>query len=90
MFVLTLVVIYTQSLWVRKVTIRIFPNGPKDHFYGYQFFNMLIIVTLATFVLFPVVTRLLSFWLTPGVNYKAKVMELAPCLAKKPEAKSKL
>jgi uncharacterized protein len=90
MFVLTLVVIYTQTLWIPKVTGRIFPNGRKDHFYGFQFLNMVITVSLVTFALFPVITRLLSFWLTPGVNYKAKVLELAPCLAKKPEAKSKL
>jgi uncharacterized protein len=89
MYLVTIVLIYTQTLWVPKVTGRIFTHARKDHFYAFQFLNIVIVVTLSTFVTFPVVTRLLSFCLTPGVNYRAKLLELAPCVAKKPETKSK-
>jgi uncharacterized protein len=90
MYLVTIMLIYTQSLWVPKITGRMFPSARMDHFYAFQFLNIVIVVTLSTFVTFPVVTRLLSFWLTPGVDYRAKVLELVPCvLANKPKTQSK-
>jgi antibiotic biosynthesis monooxygenase (ABM) superfamily enzyme len=89
MYVVAVMVSYSQTVWVPKVTGRIFPNARKDHLYGFQFLNVLIVVTMATFVLFPVATRVLSFWLMPGVNYKAKLLQLLPCVGQKTETRSK-
>jgi antibiotic biosynthesis monooxygenase (ABM) superfamily enzyme len=87
MYVVAIMVSYSQTVWVPKVTGRIFPNARKDHLYAFQFLNVLIVVTMATFVLFPVATRALSFWLMPGVNYKAKLLQLVPCVRQKTDTK---
>jgi uncharacterized protein len=86
MLLVTMTVIYTQSLWIPKVTKQVIQK--PLHPYLFQFINMIIVVCLVTFILFPILTRLLSFWLMPGVDYRAKLMELVPtcCLRHRPQS----
>ena len=77
MVVVTTAVIYTQTLWVPKVLGELL----KDANLHPDVMGLLVvfcIVSLATYVLFPIVTRLAAFWLFPAANYREKLMELVP------------
>jgi uncharacterized protein len=90
MILVTVAIIYTQTLWIPKVTRKIFKTPIQEgnmHPYLFQFINIVIVVCLSTYILFPVVTRLLSFFLMPGVDYHAKLMELVPSFLKQPPNK---
>lgn len=92
MVIVTVTIIYTQSLWIPKVTRRVLDKPlqeDKIHPYLFQFVNVVLIVNMATFVFFPVLTRLLSFWLLPGIDYRAKLLELVPNRFKQPKSSSK-
>jgi hypothetical protein len=40
--------------------------------------NALFVVTLVTYIMFPICTRLAAFWLFPEAKYTDKLRELAP------------
>ena len=77
MVVVTTAIIYTQTLWVPKVLNRMLGDA-NLHRNVMGLLTVMCIVWLATYVLFPVVTRLLAFWLFPAANYRDKLMELVP------------
>eukprot|EP00538_Stauroneis_constricta_P013492 CAMPEP_0119546350 /NCGR_PEP_ID=MMETSP1352-20130426/815_1 /TAXON_ID=265584 /ORGANISM="Stauroneis constricta, Strain CCMP1120" /LENGTH=324 /DNA_ID=CAMNT_0007591047 /DNA_START=75 /DNA_END=1049 /DNA_ORIENTATION=- len=68
-------VVFSQLFWVPAVLNMIAPNL---HWVLAQFLSVLIIVILATYILFPILTRLLAFWLFPDANYATKLKELIP------------
>ena len=75
MWIVTTAVIYSQTQWVPKVLHRIFPKLDP---HAFEFLVVLVIVTVAQFVVFPILTRLLAFWLFPNANYLDKLRELVP------------
>jgi antibiotic biosynthesis monooxygenase (ABM) superfamily enzyme len=77
MWLVTCVVIYLQVLWVPKLTDLILPVQ-KINPNILKFINTVLTVTFSTFIFFPIVTRLLSFWLFPHSNYTEKLLELIP------------
>lgn len=77
MVVVTTAIIYTQTLWVPKVLNRILGDA-NLHPDVMGLLTVMCIVCLATYVLFPIVTRLLAFWLFPTANYRDKLRELVP------------
>lgn len=81
MLLFTTIVIYIQTLWIPKVTNRIFPNLKKNA-YTAGLLNTFLIVSFVTYIGFPIFTRLAAFWLFPHENYINKLKELIP---KQPE-----
>lgn len=79
MWAVTMLIIYSQTLWVPKMTMKIAPNLDPNML---GFIHTFIIVTLSTYMFFPIVTRLLAFWLVPSANYIEKVLELVPSIFK--------
>ena len=84
MTIFVTIVIYLQTLWIPKVTMAIFPQT-KDHMnlqvYAMGLLNTFLIVALVTYILFPITTRLLAFWLFPNENYYDKLKELVPSIS---------
>ena len=79
MTIFVTIVIYLQTLWIPKVTTNVFPNAtPNVKLYAIGLLNTLLIVLLVTYVLFPILTRLLAFWLFPHDTYSDKLKELVP------------
>lgn len=81
MVIVVTTVIYIQTLWIPKVTKAIFPkayDNPNVKTYAMGLFNTLLVVSLVTYILFPITTRLLAFWLFPHENYYDKLKELIP------------
>ena len=77
MWLVTCVVIYFQVLWVPVLTALLLPVN-KLHPNILKLINTVLTVTFSTFLFFPIVTRLLSFWLFPKNNYKETLLELLP------------
>lgn len=77
MWVVTCVVIYSQVLWVPVLTGLILPVNML-HPNILKLINTVLTVTFSTFIFFPIITRLLSFWLFPQNNYVEKLLELIP------------
>lgn len=75
MVLVTTTIIYSQNLWVPKVMLLLAPNM---NWYARGFLNTFFIVIIAAYMLFPVVTRLLAFWLVPGAVYTDVLRELVP------------
>ena len=75
MVLVTTVIIYSLNCWVPIVTKMV---APSVNTYLRGFFNTLIIVIIAAYTIFPVVTRLLAFWLVPGAIYTEVLRELVP------------
>jgi antibiotic biosynthesis monooxygenase (ABM) superfamily enzyme len=81
MVIVVTTVIYTQTLWIPKVTKAIFPKAYENlnvKIYAMGLLNTFLVVSLVTYILFPITTRLLAFWLFPHENYYDKVKELIP------------
>ena len=77
MWMVTCVVIYCQVLWVPQLTGVILPVSTINP-YILKLINTVLTVTFSTFVFFPIITRLLSFWLFPQSSYRDKLLELVP------------
>ena len=77
MWLVTCVVIYGQVLWIPEFTGLILPVTEMDPNI-LKLINTVLTVTLSTFLFFPIVTRLLSFWLFPQRNYMEQLLELLP------------
>jgi antibiotic biosynthesis monooxygenase (ABM) superfamily enzyme len=75
MVLLTSAIIWSEIQWVPLTVSKMAPNLNAVAAEGLSIF---IITFLATFIFFPVTTRLLAFWLFPGADYRAKLMELVP------------
>lgn len=68
-------VIYSQTLWIPKVQRK---AAPKLNKYWAGLINTFFVVLLVTYVLFPICTRLMAFWLFPDAKYTDKLRELIP------------
>jgi uncharacterized protein len=77
MWLVTCGVIYSQVVWVPVLTGLILPVN-KLNPYIVKLINTVLTVTFSTFIFFPIITRLLSFWLFPKSNYAEKLLELVP------------
>jgi uncharacterized protein len=77
MWMVTCVVIYCQVLWVPLLTGLILPVSMFNP-YILKLINTVLTVTFSTFIFFPIITRLLSFWLFPENNYMETLLELVP------------
>ena len=77
MWMVTCVVIYSQVLWVPELTGLILPTNKLNPNF-LKLINTVLTVTFSTFIFFPIITRLLSFWLFPKANYTEKLLELVP------------
>ena len=66
-------VIYAQTLFVPNIMNQVAPKVDPD---VKGFLVTLVIVTLSTYIFFPIVTRLLAFWLFPTAKYTDKLLEL--------------
>jgi uncharacterized protein len=75
MCIFVTLIIYSQSLWVKKVTNVAIPNMNE---YWAGLLNTLLVVALVTYILFPICTRLVAFWLFPDEKYMDKLRELVP------------
>ena len=73
MVVVTTAVIYSQTLWIPEQMAQL--NLHPDVL---GLLTTFAIVLVATYVLFPIVTRLLGFWLFPTRNYGEMLLELVP------------
>ena len=69
-------VVFAQQQWVPKVVDRVVPNNVPAKVN--QLLTVMIIVSTALFLILPVVTRLLAFWLFPHERYLDKLGELIP------------
>lgn len=67
--------ILSQLQWVPQMIERRFPTVSKT---GQVALTTLIVVTAVQFLIVPMLTRLLAFWLFPGCNYADKLLELVP------------
>jgi uncharacterized protein len=75
MCIFVTLIIYSQSLWIKKVTNVVIPNMNQ---YWAGLLNTLLLVVLVTYILFPICTRLFAFWLFPQEKYVDKLRELIP------------
>jgi uncharacterized protein len=81
MCIFVTIVIYLQTLWIPKVTKRAIPKLTNTYWIG--LINTFCIVVLVTYILFPICTRLVGFWLFPNEKYFDKLYELVPQRLKK-------
>jgi antibiotic biosynthesis monooxygenase (ABM) superfamily enzyme len=84
MVLLTSAIIWSEIQWIPLTVSKMAPNFNEVAAEGLSIF---IITFLATFIFFPVTTRLLAFWLFPEANYRAKLMELVPPFLRKADIK---
>jgi uncharacterized protein len=75
MTIFVTLVIYSQSIWVQKFMKK---KLPEVNWYWLVLLNTLIVVTLVTYIMFPICTRLAAFWLFPEAKYTDKLRELIP------------
>jgi uncharacterized protein len=80
MTIFVTLVICSQSLWVQKYTKKWLPNVKRRWL---VLLNTLIVVTIVTYVMFPICTRLAAFWLFPQAKYTDKLLELVPAFIRK-------
>jgi antibiotic biosynthesis monooxygenase (ABM) superfamily enzyme len=67
--------ILSQLQWAPQMIERRFPTVSKTR---QAALTTMIVVTAVQFLIVPVLTRLLAFWLFPGCNYADKLLELVP------------
>jgi uncharacterized protein len=87
MVIYVTLVMYSQTIWVRQVTMAAFPNL---NVYWVTLINTFCVVTLVTYIWFPICSRLFAFWLFPQEKYRDKLYELIPGFLKEPKAKEAL
>jgi uncharacterized protein len=80
MTIFVTIVIYSQSVWIQKYMKK---NLPKVDRRWLVLLNTLIVVTLCTYIMFPICTRLAAFWLFPQEKYTEKLLELVPQFVQK-------
>ena len=81
MTIFVTIIIYLQTLWIPKVTGAMFPstnNNNNVKIYAMGLLNTFLVVALVTYILFPITTRLMAFWLFPHEKYSDKLKELIP------------
>jgi uncharacterized protein len=86
MTIFVTIVIYSQTVWIQKYMKKKLPNVDRRWL---VLLNTLIVVTIVTYIMFPICTRLAAFWLFPEAKYTEKLLELVPEFIQKKLIKEK-